>query len=269
MNGTSPNAAAIVSAAGASSGELEGCAHRQHHGALDAVIRRERHSALHRRRGAADDDLPRRIVVADHADLAAGGLLGDRGGLREIGADQRSHGAGAHRDRLLHDLAPQAEQARGVRQRQAPRSGKRGVFAKRMAGDEGSALLEPPGALGLERANHGDRDRHERGLRVPGERELALLTLEHEAGKALAEGLVDLLKHRAGGRKRIVKVAAHADRLGALTGEDDGRRHAGGFRPSASRSCARLLTMRPGTCQASAERCRSRVYGQALWRGSP
>ena len=112
-------------------------------------------------------------------------------------------------------------------------------------------------------ANRGDRDRHERGLRVPGEREFALLTLEHEARKALAEGLVDLLKHRAGGRKRIVKVAAHADRLGALTGKDDGRRHAIDFRAPAIRSRGPLLTMRPGTCQASRGGCRSRVY----WAG--
>ena len=125
------------------------------------------------------------------------------------------HGAGAHLHRLLHGLAPQAQQSCRIAQSEAARCGERGVFAQRMAGDEGAALREPPAALVLERPNYGDGDRHERGLGVPGQRELALLSFEHEPRERLAKGLVHLLKHGAGGRKGIVQVPAHADLPGS------------------------------------------------------
>ena len=222
------------------------------------MLRRERHRALHRRRGTTHHDLAGRVVVADDADLALGRRLGDRLGLREIGAEQRGHGAGTHRHRLLHGFAPQAQQARRIAQRQAARGGERRVLTQRMAGDEGRAIGQPPCALVLERANYRNRDRHERGLRVPRQREFALLAREHEPRERLAERLVHLLKHGAGSRKGIVQVLAHADLLRTLSGEDDGRRHPGDFRALASPICAPLLTTQPETCQANGPRHRLR-----------
>ena len=183
---------------------------------------------------------------------------GDRLGLCEIGAEQRSHGAGAHRHRLLHGFAPQAQQARRIAQRQAAGGGERRVLAQRMAGDEGCAIEQPPIALGLERANDRNRDRHERGLRVTGERELALLAPEHEPRERLAERLIHLLKHPAGSRKGIVKIAAHANRLRTLSRKDDGRRHAGDSCVFAIPTRAPLLTTRSETCQASGPQRRLR-----------
>ena len=138
-----------------------------------------------------------------------------------------------------------------VIQRQAACSGERRVLTQRMAGDEGGPFGEAPAALVFERADYGNRDRHERGLRVPGERELALLAPEDEPRERLAKRLVHLLKHGAGCRESLVQVLAHSDLLRALSGKDDGCRHAGDVCDSVSISRAPLLTTQPETCQAN------------------
>ena len=57
--------------------------------------------------------------------------------------------------------------------------------------------------LGLEHADHRHGHRHQRGLGILGEREVGLGAFPHERGELLAQGLVDLLEHGAGGGEAL------------------------------------------------------------------
>jgi hypothetical protein len=71
------------------------------------------------------------------------------------------------------------------------------------------------------RAEGGEARRHECRLGVFGQRELALRAFEHESRELLLERLVHLLEDEAGGGEGGVELAAHADRLGTLSGKDE------------------------------------------------
>ena len=92
---------------------------------------------------AGDDHIAGVVVVGDHADAHLGalgrGLFGQ--GEVDLWPDQRGHGARAERRGALHGLAPQPEQARGVRQAERLGGRQGGIFSERMAGDEGGAGL--------------------------------------------------------------------------------------------------------------------------------
>ena len=75
-------------------------------------------------------------------------------------------------------------------------------------------------------AHGGERDRHQRGLRVLGQREPVGRALPHDRGQLLAERVVDFAKHLAGGRKGVRERLAHADGLAALPRENKCDRHA-------------------------------------------
>ena len=70
--------------------------------------------ALDRGLVARHHDLAAAIVVGGLADLALRGLRRDRRGRVEVEPEQRRHGAGADRHRLLHGVAADAQQPRGV-----------------------------------------------------------------------------------------------------------------------------------------------------------
>ena len=53
----------------------------------------------------------------------------------------------------------------------APARGQRRIFAERMAGDELRVAFEIEAGFGLQHAQGRERDRHQRGLGVFGERE--------------------------------------------------------------------------------------------------
>ena len=62
--------------------------------------------------------------------------------------------------------------------------GERRVFAERMAGDEARAALHLEARLRASSTRkHGEARRHQRGLRVGGQHQLALRSLEHEASR--------------------------------------------------------------------------------------
>ena len=77
-------------------------------------------------------------LAASHTSPSAA-ALGQLLGLAEIGAEQRRHRPFAHRHRLLHGAAACLEQPRRIGEAERAGSGKRRIFAERMAGDIGHA----------------------------------------------------------------------------------------------------------------------------------
>jgi hypothetical protein len=120
----------------------------------------------------------------------------------------------------------QAQQARGVGDREGARGGERGVLAERVAGEVGGVAREHQAGLGLERAQGGEARRHERRLRVGGEGQRVRRPLEDGGGQRLAERLVDLGEDGARRGVAFGERPAHADRLAPLPRKDEGPRHA-------------------------------------------
>jgi len=95
-----------------------------------------------------------------------------------------------------------------------------------VAGNESAGAPEIEAALALEDAEHGEADRHQRRLRVLGQREVAVRPLEDHAGEVLAERVVDLREDLAGAGEAFGEIAPHADRLRALPGKNQRTCHA-------------------------------------------
>ena len=114
-------------------------------------------------------DLPAAIVVGGLDQFALRGLGGDRRCLFEIDAEQCSHGADADRNRVLHGAAADAHEPHRVGKRQRTGRGQCGVFADRMAGDEGRVTREIDAGFGFEHPHRGERHRHQRRLRILGQ----------------------------------------------------------------------------------------------------
>ena len=184
-----------------------------------------RHGTLHRRLVAADDHLAGAVVIGDGANLALRRRLGDAARRLEIEPQQRCHRAGAHRDRALHREAPALQQPRRLGERERAGGGQRRILAKRMAGDESHMTGHVEPALALEHPHHREAHRHQRRLRVLGQRQLFLRPLEHQPRQLLTQRLVDLLEDLARRREGAGEVASHADGLRALSGEDQRARH--------------------------------------------
>ena len=73
--------------------------------------------------------------------------------------------------------------------------GERRIFAERMAGDELRVALEIEAGFRLQHAHGGERHRHQRRLRVLGERERLGRAFAHDGAELVAERLVDLVEH--------------------------------------------------------------------------
>ena len=73
-----------------------------------------------------------------------------------------------------------------------------------------------------EDAGGGYGDGEDGGLGVLGELELVFGAFEDELGEGEAQGFVGLVEDCAGGGEVVIKVAAHADGLRALAGEEEG-----------------------------------------------
>ena len=91
-----------------------------------------------------------------------------------------------------------------------------------MTRDHRGMIGDADATLVLQHAQDGEGDRHQRGLRVFGQREGLGRTLEHQLGQALLEGLVHLVEDLARGGKGRGEVTAHAHGLATLAGEDEG-----------------------------------------------
>ena len=131
---------------------MEGRGDRQDQRPLGAPGLGDLDRAFDRGLVARDDDLRGVVVVGGLADLALRGLGRDGGGGLEVEAEEGRHRADADRHRLLHRLAPDAQQARGIGQGQRPRRAEGGVFAQRVPGDEARLIqpeaLRPPAPAG-------------------------------------------------------------------------------------------------------------------------
>ena len=68
----------------------------------------------------------------------------------------------------------------------------------------------------LKHAHGGERDRHQRGLRILGQRQPVGRAVPHDGGELLAQRFIDFVEHVAGGGKIVRKRLAHADGLAAL-----------------------------------------------------
>ncbi len=188
---------------------------RQQDAALRSLLGGDGHRTLDRFRMAGNHDLARRIVIgggADHPSLLRR-LRGNLLRLRQVEAEQGGHCADPDRHRLLHRLAAQLQEARGITERQAARRGERRILAEAVPRDKACLGGKGPFAFGLQHLQHGLADRHQGRLGVLGQGQIALMTLEHQLGKLLLQGLVDLLEDVAGGRKGLGQGPAHADGL--------------------------------------------------------
>jgi hypothetical protein len=101
-----------------------------------------------------------RVVVGGGADFALRGLRRDFLGDREVEPEQGRHGAFAHRNGLLHGLATQLQEARGIGQAEGAGGGQSGIFTERVTGNEAGGLVDLDAAFLLKDAQDGDADRH-------------------------------------------------------------------------------------------------------------
>ena len=112
-----------------------------------------------------------------------------------------------------------------------------------------SRARSTPG-FGFQHPHRRERDRHQRRLRVLGERQLLRRPFPHDRAEPVAERGVDLIEYRAGGGKGVGQRLAHADGLTALPWKHECDRH---FMPFMK---ARRQTPGPFACQAAGY-CRS------------
>ncbi len=94
-----------------------------------------------------------------------------------------------------------------------------GVLAEGVAGGEGGLEVAE---FSLQDAGSGDGDGEDGGLGVLGEFEGVVGAVEDELREREAEGVVGFFEDGAGGGEVVEEIAAHADRLRALTGEEEG-----------------------------------------------
>ena len=116
---------------------MERGADRQLDGAADAARLGRLDGQIDGRRGAADDDLSGRIVIGKLNDAARRCFRRDLVDHSLLSTENRCHCALACRNRVLHAVAAQPQQARGIADGQRAGSGKGRIFAKRVTGDEG------------------------------------------------------------------------------------------------------------------------------------
>ena len=252
----SRNASAIASAAGCINVQWKGADTGNSSARLAPFDFGERHGALDRGCGSGDHDLSAAVVVGGLANRSgqiklACRLERDCGDFGEIEPEDRGHRALADRNRLLHGLSADAQQPRGVFDGQRTRGAEGGIFAQRMARDEGGVAGDDEAGLALERPQSRQARRHQRRLGVGGQRQLRLRPLEHELRELLAERCVYARKHVPRGRKRLGEPLAHADRLRALSWKYEGRLHPESFLFHSSRG-ARAETRAGSGCQGRA-----------------
>jgi hypothetical protein len=197
---------------------VEAAGDRQPARAAHAVLLGRGLERVERRELAGDDDLARRVQVRDRADAVLGADRGQRARLGLVGAHQARHRRGDLLARVLHRLAAQAHQAQAVVERERARAPQRGVLAQRQAGDE-RGRREVEAAL-LQHGQDRDRRREDAGLRHVGAVDVVALA---PAGlcEREAEHAVGVLEDGARAREGLAPVAAHADVLCALSGQQD------------------------------------------------
>ena len=177
---------------------------------------------------AGDDDVAGVVVIGDDADTNLGARGGGGLGQRQVGPgpDQRGHGTHADGHGALHGLTAQLQQSRRGAEREIAGGTQGRILAERMAGHEGGAG-HIDAELDLQDADSGQRHRHQGGLGILGQGKLVLGPLAHQHRQLLAERLIDLGIDLACRGKGVGERHPHADRLAALSGEQQGEGHVG------------------------------------------
>src|SRR5205823_3226326 len=130
--------------------------------------------------------------------------------------ENRGHGTHADRHCFLHVATAAPHDAYGVPERERSCGDMRGVLAEAVAGDEcwfHAARGKQP--------RRRDADREHRRLRVLGEHQHVLRTVEHDTAQRLAERRIGFVEGLTAQRKRVRQRAAHADLLRALSWKDE------------------------------------------------
>ena len=168
---------------------MERRGHRQQHGALGALRLGDLDRALDRRlvrRRPPPAPPPLSLATSQTSPLRRLRAPTSRRGL-EVEPEQRRHGAVPDRHRLLHGVAADAQQPRGVGDRERAGGGERRILAERMAGDEGGVARKVEPGLGLEHAHRRQRHRHQRRLGVRGQRQRLGRALPDQPRELFAE----------------------------------------------------------------------------------
>ena len=119
--------------------------------------------------------------------------------MLDVGAEQRAHARPRPPAPPPAWPAARLQQPRGIGQREGAGGAQRRVFAQRMAGDETRMAWRDRGRASLlQHADDGDARRHDRGLGIFGEDQIAFGAFPHQARKLLLQRLVDFLEHFAG-----------------------------------------------------------------------
>ena len=145
--------------------------------------------------------------------------------MGEINPDERGHGAGADGHGLLHGAAADAQEPRRIGDGERLRGGERRVFAERVTGDEGHVTRQIDAGVGFENPQRGKRDGHERRLCILSKGQPLRRPVPDDRAEPFPQRRVDFLKDLPGSGKGVGEPLAHADRLTALAGKDECRRH--------------------------------------------
>ena len=171
--------------------------------------------------GSGNDDLARRVVVADFQHVAVGGRSDERVGGREVAADEGRHPAFADGDCRLHGPSAPPDQPHGVRKWKCACSGKRGVLAQGMTGHVLGGAGDAHRALTLHHAQQGQGMGQQRWLREFGSGEVGFRSLEGESRQRERQRVIDLFPGFGGGREGIPHCAPHSGRLRSLAGKNE------------------------------------------------
>ncbi|MDT4838829.1 hypothetical protein FQZ97_725980 [compost metagenome] len=192
-------------------------ADRQRHRTLGAASLARLDGTLDGRRGTGDHHLAGRVEVhrTDHFTLRGVGAGGQHIGVFQ--AEDGGHAALPRRNGLLHQLATTLHQLHRIGEGQAAGSHQGGVFAQAVAGDVGrtSATFSQP------QAPQGDGGGEDGGLGLVGLVELFFRTLLGQGPEVVAERLGGFGKGIQDQLLLAPLLGQHAQRLGALTGEDE------------------------------------------------
>ena len=139
-----------------------------------------------------------------------------------VDAEYRGHGTRPLLAGLLHQAAALLDQPGGLADVQDAGHRESRVLSETMTGHEDGLGHRARSQPLLHRFDGGQAYRHDRRLGVDGSSQLSLVPGEHQLGQRPFEGHVDLMEHRAGGRRVVVKLVPHPDGLGSLAGEQEG-----------------------------------------------
>ena len=165
-------------------------------------------------------DLPGCIEVGGSDDFQLGGFTAQPFDSLGVSADDRGHRALTFWHGLLHRLATQVHEPHRIFERQAACGDERAVLAERVAG-----CVSRQRNVGRTLAQRGERchaGRDDGRLRVVGEHELAVGTLEAELGELPAERGIGAFEHVARRGRRIEERTPHPDFLRALSRKEPG-----------------------------------------------